>query len=99
MPRIARANPGHSIRRVAVAVALVASVHAFLWALNSGEFAAPNVRGPLPSVSYTRLEPSDNGGPDTASEIPSEHSRVAALTKATGAIPPTPCPHLLPRNI
>src|SRR5437899_12370944 len=62
MPRIARKNPGHSIRRVAVAVALVASVHAFLWALNSGELAAPNVQGPLQSLSYTRLEASDNGG-------------------------------------
>src|SRR5260370_23376023 len=71
MPRSARANPGHSIRRVAVAVALVASVHAFLWALNSGELAAPNVQGPLPSLSYTRLEASDNGGPGAVPLIPS----------------------------
>ena len=82
MPRIARANPGHSIRRVAVAVALVASVHAFLWALNSGELAAPNVQGPLPSVSYTRLEASDNGGRVTAAQIRSDLEVVARQTKA-----------------
>src|SRR5712691_9617157 len=82
MPRIARANPGHSIRRVAVAVALVASVHAFLWALNSGELAAPNVQGPLPSLSYTRLEASDNGGRVTAAQIRSDLEVVARQTKA-----------------
>src|SRR6266487_3269422 len=82
MPRIARANPGHSIRRVAVAVALVASVHAFLWALNSGELAAPNVQGPLPSLSYTRLEASDNGRRVTAAQIRSDLEVVARQTKA-----------------
>src|SRR5260370_7745727 len=96
MPRIARANPGHSIRRVAVAVALVASVHAFLWALNSGELAAPNVQGPLPSVSYTRLEASDNGGRGAAAQIRSPPRVVARHKKAPRPYASTAAPAPLP---
>src|SRR5438552_7668561 len=91
-PRIARANPGHSIGLVAVVVGLVAFFHATLWALNDRELEPPCVRGPLTSFSYTRLQGSGSGGRVTAAQIRSDlkvlapHSRAIRTYASTGGL-------------
>jgi exo-beta-1,3-glucanase (GH17 family)/glycosyltransferase involved in cell wall biosynthesis len=82
MPRVAPANPGHSIRLVAVVLGLVAAVHAALWALNRGELDAPSVQGLLPSLSYTRLDASGDGKLVTAARIRSDLEVLAPHTRA-----------------
>jgi len=44
------------MRSVALAVALLACVHAGLWALGRSQIDAPNIEGQLPSVSYAPFE-------------------------------------------
>ncbi len=43
------------MRTVAAVVALVACVHAGLWALTQTKLSAPDVEGPLASVSYAPI--------------------------------------------
>src|SRR3984893_10797521 len=82
MPRVAPANPGHSIRLVAVVLGLVAAVHAALWALKRGELYPPPVQGLLPSLSYTRLDASGDGKLVTAARIRSDLEVLAPHTRA-----------------
>src|SRR5579864_1659288 len=74
-----------SMRRVAVVVALVACVHAGLWALSRGHAAAPALEGPLASVSYAPF--ADVGHPDrarrpTAAQVRSDLRAIAPATRA-----------------
>ncbi len=71
--------------RLAVAVcALVACVHAGLWALNREQSAAPNIQGPLASISYTPF--ADLSHPDreraTAEQIRADLKIIAPHTLA-----------------
>lgn len=66
------------MRLVAVVVALVACVHAGLWALSEKRIPAPDIDGPLASVSYGKH-------PDqqvSASEIRSDLNMLAPYTRA-----------------
>lgn len=66
------------MRLVAVVVALVACVHAGLWALSEKRIPAPNIEGPLASVSYGKH-------PDqqvSASEIRADLNMLAPYTRA-----------------
>jgi len=67
---------------VAAVVGLVACVHAAFWALNGGESTAPDVEGPLASVSYTRLQGSGDGGRVTAVQIRADLEVLAPHTQA-----------------
>src|SRR5262249_56165351 len=52
-----------SMRFVAVVVALVSCVHAAIWALSRDQMAAPDVWGPLASVSYAPFADSHHPAP------------------------------------
>ena len=79
-----------SMRLVAVVVALIACVHAGLWALSWEQAAAPDVTGPLASVSYAPFadaEHPDRGHRPTAvrrQSWPRSHEPLGT--------PPTPQP-------
>jgi len=73
------------MRSVAAVVALVACVHAGLWALTRDHISAPNYQGQLASVSYAPFE--GNNHPDLNSASSAEHIRadlklLAPLTRA-----------------
>ena len=73
------------MRTVAAVVALVACVHAGLWALSRDTVPAPNFDGQLASVSYAPFEVS--GHPDTGNvaqtkQIRSDLKLLAPLTRA-----------------
>ncbi|MFN3350110.1 glycosyltransferase [Pseudorhodoplanes sp.] len=66
------------MRLVAVVVALVACVHAGLWALSEKRVAAPDIEGPLASLSYGKH-------PDkhvSVAEIRSDLTKLAPYTRA-----------------
>src|SRR5215471_1045039 len=71
------------MRLVAGVVALVVCVHAGLWTLLRDESKAPNINGPLASVSYSpyRGDPADGNRP-TASQIRSDLKTIAPYTQA-----------------
>ncbi len=66
------------MRLVAVVVALVACVHAGLWALSENKVPAPDIEGPLASVSYGK-QPDKTVG---ISEIRSDLNMLAPHTRA-----------------
>ena len=66
------------MRLVAVAVALVACMHAGIWALSEKRIAAPDIHGPLASVSYGK-HPDKQVGID---EIQSDLRMLAPHTRA-----------------
>jgi cellulose synthase/poly-beta-1,6-N-acetylglucosamine synthase-like glycosyltransferase/exo-beta-1,3-glucanase (GH17 family) len=66
------------MRLVAVVVALVACVHAGLWALSENRVPAPDIEGPLASVSYGK-QPDKTVG---ISEIRSDLNMLAPHTRA-----------------
>src|SRR5262249_23176604 len=73
------------MRLAAGVVALVVCVHAGLWALLRDEFQAPNVEGPLASVSFSPYHGSlhpDSGNRPTASQIRSDLKIIAPYTRA-----------------
>jgi exo-beta-1,3-glucanase (GH17 family)/cellulose synthase/poly-beta-1,6-N-acetylglucosamine synthase-like glycosyltransferase len=73
------------MRTVAAVVALVACVHVGLWALGQDHLRAPNVEGPLASVSYAPFASStnpDEGGQAQAAQIRSDLKLLAPLTRA-----------------
>ena len=73
------------MRTVAAVVALVACVHAGLWALSRDSVRAPNFEGQLASVSYAPFEGSahpDAGNTAQAAQIRSDLKLLAPLTKA-----------------
>ncbi len=74
------------MRSVAAVVALVACVHAGLWALARPQATAPDVQGPLASVSYAPFEgsahPDSGGDRPTVAQIRSDLKTIAPYTRA-----------------
>ena len=73
------------MRTVAAVVALVACVHAGLWALMRDDIRAPNFDGQLASVSYAPFEGSahpDAGGIARTAQIRADLKTLAPLTRA-----------------
>ncbi|HEX3162609.1 MAG TPA: glycosyl transferase family 2, partial [Pseudolabrys sp.] len=73
------------MRTVAAVVALVACVHAGLWALTRDNVRAPNFDGQLASVSYAPFGDSvhpDAGGKAQATQIRADLKMLAPLTRA-----------------
>ncbi|HEU5018117.1 MAG TPA: glycosyltransferase [Pseudolabrys sp.] len=73
------------MRTVAAVVALVACVHAGVWALARNEQSAPDVQGQLASVSYAPFNADanpDGGSQAQAEQIRSDLERLAPLTRA-----------------
>jgi exo-beta-1,3-glucanase (GH17 family)/glycosyltransferase involved in cell wall biosynthesis len=73
------------MRTVAAVLALVACVHAGLWALLRTEQTAPDFRGQLASISYAPFSGSqhpDNGSRPTAAQIRADLKAIAPYTRA-----------------
>jgi exo-beta-1,3-glucanase (GH17 family)/cellulose synthase/poly-beta-1,6-N-acetylglucosamine synthase-like glycosyltransferase len=73
------------MRTVAAVVALVACVHAGLWALMRDNVRAPNFDGQLASVSYAPFEGSahpDSGGKARTAQIRADLKQLTPLTRA-----------------
>ena len=73
------------MRSVAAVIALVACVHAGLWALTRETISAPNFDGQLASVSYAPFASStnpDDGGQARAEQIRSDLKLLAPLTRS-----------------
>jgi exo-beta-1,3-glucanase (GH17 family)/cellulose synthase/poly-beta-1,6-N-acetylglucosamine synthase-like glycosyltransferase len=73
------------MRTVAAVIALVACVHAGLWALVRDHISAPNYDGQLASVSYAPFEGSshpDSGGIARAEQIRADLKMLASQTRA-----------------
>jgi exo-beta-1,3-glucanase (GH17 family)/cellulose synthase/poly-beta-1,6-N-acetylglucosamine synthase-like glycosyltransferase len=73
------------MRTVAAVIALVACVHAGLWALAQDHLRAPNVEGQLASVSYAPFGGSahpDSGMKAQAAQIRADLTKLAPLTRA-----------------
>jgi exo-beta-1,3-glucanase (GH17 family)/cellulose synthase/poly-beta-1,6-N-acetylglucosamine synthase-like glycosyltransferase len=73
------------MRTVAAVIALVACVHAGLWALVRDHITAPNFDGQLASVSYAPFEGSshpDEGGVARAEQIRADLKLLSPLTRA-----------------
>jgi len=72
------------MRLAAAVVALIACVHAGLWALSNEQSAAPNIPGPLASVSYTPF--ANAAHPDsvraTEAQIRADLKAIAPYTRA-----------------
>jgi exo-beta-1,3-glucanase (GH17 family)/cellulose synthase/poly-beta-1,6-N-acetylglucosamine synthase-like glycosyltransferase len=77
----------HSVTsmRLAAVVALIACVHAGLWALSGQQALAPDVSGPLASVSYAPfadVDHPDRGARPTAAQIRADLKAIAPHTRA-----------------
>jgi len=73
------------MRTVAAVIALVACVHAGLWAAAQDHLSAPNIDGQLASVSYAPFASSvnpDDGGRAQAAQIRADLQKLAPLTRA-----------------
>ncbi len=73
------------MRFVAAVVALVSCVHVAIWALSRDQMAAPDVSGPLASVSYAPFADSehpDRGQRATAEQIRADLKTIAPYTRA-----------------
>jgi exo-beta-1,3-glucanase (GH17 family)/cellulose synthase/poly-beta-1,6-N-acetylglucosamine synthase-like glycosyltransferase len=73
------------MRTVAAVLALVACVHAGMWALLRPEATAPNFTGQLASVSYAPFADAshpDRGTPPTAEQIRADLKAIAPYTRA-----------------
>ena len=73
------------MRSVAAVIALVACVHAGLWALTRDRATAPDINNPLASISYAPFAGSahpDSGGRAREVQIRSDLRAIAPLTRA-----------------
>src|ERR1700693_2914232 len=73
------------MRTVVAVVALVACVHAGLWALSKDHISAPSFDGQLASVSYAPFEGNTNveaGGRARAEQIRADLKLLAPITRA-----------------
>ena len=73
------------MRTVAAVVALVACVHAGLWAVSRDSVTAPDFNGQLASVSYAPFDGDvnpDEGGQANAEQIRADLKMLAPLTRA-----------------
>jgi exo-beta-1,3-glucanase (GH17 family)/cellulose synthase/poly-beta-1,6-N-acetylglucosamine synthase-like glycosyltransferase len=87
------------MRTVAAMLALVACVHAGIWALVRPQAAAPNFTGQLASVSYSPFGNSDdpNAGPrPTAAQIRADLKAIAPYTRAIRTYSATNGAELIP---
>src|SRR5262249_12328603 len=79
------APTGCTMRLAASVVALVVCVHAGLWTLLRDETKAPNVDGPVASLSYQppygKTRPGE-GTPPTAAQIRADLKAIAPYTRA-----------------
>src|SRR5947209_13322874 len=78
-------HPVCSMHLVVAVVALVACVHAGVWALFREQSPAPNFSGPLASVSYAPFADSahpDRGQRATAAQIRADLRTIAPFTLA-----------------
>ena len=73
------------MRTVAAVIALVACVHAGLWALAQDHISAPNYDGQLASVSYAPFEGNvnpDAGGKANIERIRADLKQLAPIARA-----------------
>ena len=73
------------MRTVAAVLALVVCAHAGLWALLRTQVTAPDIKGPLASVSYAPFASSDDpdhGARPTAAQIRADLKAIAPYTRA-----------------
>ncbi len=87
------------MRTVAAVIALVACVHAGLWALTRDHISAPNFNGQLASVSYAPFDGSthpDSGGVARAEQIRADLKLLAPLTRAVRTYSSTAGVELVP---
>jgi exo-beta-1,3-glucanase (GH17 family)/cellulose synthase/poly-beta-1,6-N-acetylglucosamine synthase-like glycosyltransferase len=88
------------MRTVAAVLALVACVHAGLWALLRTEKTAPDFSEPLASVSYAPFANSqnpDSGAHATADQIRADLKAIAPYTRAIRTYSATDGAELIPR--
>ncbi|HEX2652888.1 MAG TPA: glycosyltransferase [Xanthobacteraceae bacterium] len=87
------------MRLVAAIVALVACVHAGIWATANRQSAAPNINGQLASVSYSPFTSSyhpDSGNKVTAEQIRADLKLIAPYTRAVRTYSSTGGAELVP---
>jgi exo-beta-1,3-glucanase (GH17 family)/cellulose synthase/poly-beta-1,6-N-acetylglucosamine synthase-like glycosyltransferase len=87
------------MRTVAAVLALVACVHAGLWALLRTQATAPDFKGQLASVSYAPFASSDNpdsGARPTAAQIRADLKAIAPYTRAIRTYSSTGGAELIP---
>ncbi len=87
------------MRTVAAVLALVACVHAGLWALLRTEQNAPDITGQLASISYSPFADSnhpDHGPPPTAEQIRADLKAIAPYTRAIRTYSATGGAELIP---
>jgi exo-beta-1,3-glucanase (GH17 family)/cellulose synthase/poly-beta-1,6-N-acetylglucosamine synthase-like glycosyltransferase len=73
------------MRTAAAVIAFVACVQAGLWGLTQSHVSAPDVEGPLASISYAPFASSanpDEGGRTTAAQIRADLAKLAPLTRS-----------------
>ena len=83
------------MRSVAAVIALVACVHAGLWALAEVRLNAPNVQNQLASVSYspyTRSQHPDNGDRPTAEGYARKLASIAPIDERIQVLGPAEAP-------
>ena len=86
------------MRSVAAVVALVVCVHASVWALTQEKISAPNVQGPLASVSYSPFQGHpDEGVRPTTDQIRTDLKKLAPYTGAIRTYSATGGVELVPR--
>src|SRR5579885_2402556 len=74
-----------TMRTAAAVIAFVACVQAGLWGLTQSHVSAPDVEGPLASISYAPFASSanpDEGGRTTAAQIRADLAKLAPLTRS-----------------
>jgi exo-beta-1,3-glucanase (GH17 family)/cellulose synthase/poly-beta-1,6-N-acetylglucosamine synthase-like glycosyltransferase len=87
------------MRTVAAVIALVACVHAGLWAAAQDHLSAPNIDSQLASVSYAPFASSinpDEGGRAQAAQIRADLQKLAPLTRAIRTYSSTGSVELVP---
>ncbi len=87
------------MRTVAAVLALVACVHAGLWALLETKETAPDFTGQLASISYSPFADSehpDSGPPPTADQIRADLKAIAPYTRAIRTYSATGGAELIP---
>jgi len=80
------------MRLVAVAVALVACMHAGIWALSEKRIAAPDIHGPLASVSYGKHPDKQVGIEEIQSDLRmlAPHTRAVRTYSSTNGLEMVP---------
>ncbi|HEY2534981.1 MAG TPA: glycosyltransferase [Xanthobacteraceae bacterium] len=87
------------MRTVAAVLALIACVHAGLWALLQTKATAPDFTGQLASISYAPFASSqnpDHGTPPTAAQIRADLKAIAPYTRAIRTYSATGGAELIP---